>query len=345
MDRISSDVDENEMPGAPALMPYVALFSGRINIGIAAFLVAVSSVLPAQAPLERGKALMDARKYNEAKIVLEPVGSRDATAAFYLGQIAMEQSDAGKSVSWFEKAVDLNPRSSLYYDWLGRAYGVQAQRASKLKLPFLASKTKSAWEKSIALDPDNLDARQDMILYYLQAPGLLGGGKDKARAMAQEIRKRSAYRGGIAWARVCTDSKDQACVERELNMLVASYPDSSAGYSLLAVFYATNKQFEKAFAIVDQRLKSKPNDAAALYAYGRTASVAGQNLDRGELALKAYIAAPIPTGPPVAHAHYRLGLIQQMKGEKEMAKREYQAALRLDPNLQEAKKALAALGG
>jgi len=128
------------------------------TLAVAAFVVVVSSVLHAQTPVERGKALMDARKYNEAKTVLEPVGSRDATAAFYLGQIAMEQSDAGKSVSWFEKAVDLNPRSSLYYDWLGRAYGMQAQRASKLKLPFLASKTKSAWEKSIALDPDNLDA-------------------------------------------------------------------------------------------------------------------------------------------------------------------------------------------
>ena len=72
--------------------------------------------------MERGKALMDARKYNEARAVLEPVGQRDAVAAFYLGQIAMEQNDPSKSVDWLEKAVQLNPQSSVYYDWLGRAY-------------------------------------------------------------------------------------------------------------------------------------------------------------------------------------------------------------------------------
>jgi predicted TPR repeat methyltransferase len=69
------------------------------------------------------------------------------------------------------------------------------------------------------------------------------------------------------------------------------------------------------------------------------------NLERGEQALKAYMASPIPTGPSIAHAHYRLGLIEEKKGAKDLARREYQAALRLDPGQQDASKALAALGG
>jgi tetratricopeptide (TPR) repeat protein len=307
--------------------------------------VFVASTLAAQTPVERGKALMDARNYNEAKAILQPVGQTDATAAFYLGQIAMEQNDAGKSVDWMEKAVSLNPRSSVYYDWLGRAYGVQAQHTNKLKLPFLASRTRSAWEKSIALDPNNLEAREDMVLFYLQAPGFLGGGKDKARLMAQEIQKRNAYRGGIAWVRVCNDAKDRACTERQLNLLVTSYPDSSAGYTSFASYYVTEKQYDKAFAVIDQLLKLRPNDPAGLYAYGRTSSYTGMNLERGEQALKAYMASPIPTGPSIAHAHYRLGLIEEKKGAKDLARREYQAALRLDPGQQDASRALAALGG
>ncbi len=307
-------------------------------------MMVVATTLPGQTPTERAKALMDARKYNEAKVVLEPVGKRDATAAFYLGQIALEQSDPGTAVDWLEKAVALNPRSSVYYDWLGRAYGEQAQRASKLKLPFLASKTKSAWDKAIALDPDNLDARQDMIVYYLEAPGFLGGGKDKARAMAQEVAKRNPYRGAASWFRVCNDAKDQTCVERQLNFLMSSYPDSAYGYSASALYYSTNRQADKAFAILDQRLRSKPNDPAALYAYGRAASVSGMNLDRGQDALTRYIAAPIPTGPPIARAHYHLGLILEKKGDKAGARREYQTALRLDQSIEDAKKALDALG-
>lgn len=314
-------------------------------VKIAAALIFGAGSLSAQAPTERGKALMDARKYNDAKAVLEPVGQRDAVAALYLGQIALEQNDPKKGVDWLEQSVAMDPRSSVAYDWLGRAYGEQAQHASKLKLPFLAGKTRGAWEKAIALDPNNLDARQDMILYYMQAPGFLGGGKDKARAMATEIGKRNPYRGAISWIRICSDAKDQPCVEKQLNLLVTSYPDSSASYSSLAVFYTSNKQYDKAFAVLDERLKSKPADASALYAYGRNSSISGLNLDRGEQTLKAYINAPIPTGPSVAHAHYRLGLIQEKRGDKEAAKREYQTALRIDPRNSEAKKALQALGG
>ena len=184
-----------------------------------------------------------------------------------------------------------------------------------------------------------------MVIYYLQAPGFLGGGKDKARAMAADIKKRNPYRGAVSWIRVCTDAKDQACSQRELNFLAATYPDSSAVYSLQASFYSNNKQYDKAFAVLDQRLKAKPDDPAALYAYGRASSISGQNLDRGESALRKYIAAPIPTGPPVARAHYHLGLIEAKKGDKASARREYQTALRLDPTLQDAKKELDALGG
>jgi tetratricopeptide (TPR) repeat protein len=288
---------------------------------------------------------MDSREYNEAKAILQPLGVTDATAAFYLGQIAMEQNEPPQAVDWFEKAVAMNPRNSVYYDWLGRAYGVQAQHASKFKQPFLAGKTKSAWEKAVALDPNNLDAREDIILYYLQAPGFMGGSKDKARLMAQEIQKRNAYRGAVAWVRICGDAKDKPCMERELNLLVNSYPDSAVGYSSLASYYVSEKQYDKAFAVIDGRLKAKPGDPAMLYAYGRTASVTGMNLERGEQALKEYMASPIPTGPSIAHAHYRLGLIEEKKGAKDLARREYQAALRLDPGQQEASKALAALGG
>ena len=82
----------------------------------------------------------------------------------------------------------------------------------------------------------------------------------------------------------------------------------------------------------------------ALYSYGRTASISGQTLEKGEEALRAYIAAPL-VSPPVANAHYRLGMILERRGDKEGAKREYRTALELNPGYDEAKKALKAVGG
>jgi tetratricopeptide (TPR) repeat protein len=317
----------------------------RILFIAAAALVSVSTIARAQSAVEQAQKLFDAQKYSEAKQILVPTGNRHASAALLLGKIALQQNDASKSVEWLEKAVELNPRSSEAYDWLGKAYGTQAEKASKFKQPFLASKTKSAWEKAIALDPNNIDARQDMIQYYLQAPGFLGGSKDKAKEQAVEIRKRSPYRGAFVAANVCVGMKDDACAETELKGLITAYPDSTAGYTSLTAFYANAKQYDKAFAVVEGRLKSKPSDAGSMYSFGRTASMSGQNLDRGEQYLRQYIAAPLPNGPAVANAHYRLGLIAEKRGAKDVARREYQIALQLKPDYPEAKKALSAIGG
>ena len=83
---------------------------------------------------------------------------------------------------------------------------------------------------------------------------------------------------------------------------------------------------------------------AILYQIGRTASLSGLHLDRGEEALKAYIASPLANGPAPANAHYRLGMIYEKKGAKDLARREYQLALELNPRLEDAEKALRALG-
>ncbi|HZJ00311.1 MAG TPA: tetratricopeptide repeat protein [Gemmatimonadaceae bacterium] len=268
----------------------------------------------------------------------------EAQAAFTRGKKALEQNDASKAVEFLEKAVSLNPGSSEYYDWLGKAYGTQAQRAGRLKQALLARKTKSAWEKAIALDPDNVEARQDIILYYLAAPGFMGGSKEKARAQALEIKKRSAFRGALNLASVCAAMKNLTCAETELKSAITNYPDSSAGYRALTELYVSQKQYDRAFATIGMRLLAKPADPVALYSYGRTASISGQNLERGEEALRAYLGAPL-TSPPPANAHYRLGLILEKRGDKEGAKREYRSALVLDPYYDEAKKALKAIGG
>jgi tetratricopeptide (TPR) repeat protein len=311
---------------------------GLIAIAIAASASEAQSV-------EEGVALFNARKFTEAKTALLPFGERDPIAAFHLGQILMESNDDGKAADWFEKAVKMNPKSAIYHDWLGRAYGRQAQSANKLKQPFLARKTKNAWETALALDPDNLDVRENLIAYYTQAPGFLGGSKDKARQMVVEIKKRNAYRGAIVGANLC-GADNTACLEKELNELVAGYPDSTAPYVSLAAFYANQKQFDKSFALLDQRLRAKPDEPVLLYQVGRTASLSGQNLDRGEAALRAFIAAPghRERGPAPANAHYRLGLIYEKKGDKDLARREYQTAVQLNPKFEDAKKALATLG-
>ena len=50
--------------------------------------------------------------------------------------------------------------------------------------PGHASKAHRYFEKAVELDPKNLEAMNDLFEYYLEAPGFLGGGFDKAQALA-----------------------------------------------------------------------------------------------------------------------------------------------------------------
>lgn len=317
----------------------------RLQIAVSAVFALAFLAVPGQAQsVEQGVQLFNASKFAEAREALLPYGERDANAAYYLGRIELEGNDADKAAEWFERATRMNPGNSVYYDWLGRAYGIQAQHANRFRQPFLARKTKNAWETALALDPDNLDVRDDLIIFYTRVPGFLGGNKEKAREMALEIKKRNAYRGSIAATSLCAAENDTLCVERGLQAMVTSYPDSAGVYTGLAVFYANQKQFDKAFAILDQRLRTNPNEPRTLYQIGRTAALSGQNLDRGEQALKQLIDGPKPeSGPSPAGLHYRLGMIYEKKGAKDLAREEYRTVLKLNPRHQDAQKALADL--
>jgi tetratricopeptide (TPR) repeat protein len=317
----------------------------HLQVGVFALFAFTFVAVPLRAQsVEQGIKLFDTRKYAEARTVLLPHGQSNASAAYYLGRIEMQDDDADKAAEWFERAVKMNPKSAVYYDWLGRAYAIQTRSANIFRAPSLARKTRSALETALALDPDNLDVRDDLIIFYTRAPGFVGGSKEKAREMALEIKKRNAYRGSMATANICGAEKDSACVERELTGMVTNYPDSAAVYASLAAFYVNQKQFDKAFAVLDQRLRMKPNELTTLYQVGRTASLSGQNLDQGERALKTYLVNPTPErGPAPAHVHYRLGLIYEKKGTTALAREEYRAALQLNPKHQDAQKALAAL--
>ena len=317
----------------------------RLHVAVCALFSLVLLAVPIRGQsVEQGIELYSASKFAEARVALLPYGERDASAAYYLGRIELEGNDADKAVEWFERAVRMNPKSSLYYDWLGRAYGTQAQHANRFRLPFLARKTKNAWETALALDPDNLDVRDDLIIYYTRVPGILGGNKEKAREMALEIKKRNPYRGSIAATSLCAADNDTLCIVRGLQEMMITYPDSAGVYAGLAVFYANQKQFDKAFAVLDERLRTKPNELRTLYQLGRTSALSGQNLDRGEQALKIVLANPTPeSGPSPAGLHYRLGMIYEKKGAKDLAREEYRTVLQLNPRHQDAQKALAGL--
>jgi tetratricopeptide (TPR) repeat protein len=253
------------------------------------------------ASFDEAQALYRAKRYAEARDAFELVAAAEpnnAAAAYHLGQLALMRNMETEAIKWFEKATALAPQSASYYQALGDAYGLAAQKAGLFSKPGLARRCRLAYEKAVELEPENISARYALFTFFRQAPAIAGGGLDKARTQAEEIRKRDVIRGTIA----------------------------------LAELSVVEKKFDEAFAALVALRRSHPEAWDAAYQIGRTAAMSGQRLDDGEAALKDYLArTPDEDEAPLWGAHWRLGQILEKKGDPAGARAEYQAALKLNP--------------
>ena len=306
-----------------------------------------ASVASAQS-IDRAKQLFDNAQYAEAKaelLAVQKANDRSPQAEYYLGRIASIANESDRAIEHFERAVKLEEGNALYHAWLGNAIREVTPRSSKIRMPFNARRMKKEWERAVALDPNQIDARYGLVQFYSMAPGVMGGDIAKAREQAAEIGRRSALRGAIARGVIAEVEKNGAAEIAAYQEAITAAPDSLAGYSALSLAYARNSKASEAFATLDQYVKRQPADRRALYEAGRIAGNTGQELDRGESALKKFLASP-PADVPVnqiAGAYYWLGQIAEKRGAKDTAREHYRAALKINRHSQLSQRALDAL--
>lgn len=262
------------------------------------------------------------------------------------GRAQLDSNKADQAVKTFERAVKLNERSSDAHLWLARAVGTVAQRANVLRQPFLAKRAKSEFEKALELDSNSLGAREGVMQFYLMAPGVMGGSVAKAREQAAAIARLNPLSGHFAQAQIANNQKDLAGAEKAYRAAATEFPDSIRAVTAWSNFLTNNGRAEEAFAPLDRFLAKHPDDRLIRWWIGRTAAISGKQLERGEQVLRALLAEAQPAeGPRVLpeNLHFRLGDIAAKRGDKATARTEYQAALKWNPRLEAAKKALDAL--
>src|SRR5579863_3050734 len=147
----------------------------------------------------------------------------------------LEEWDHG--IEACERARNLDPRKGLYYLWLGRIYGEKADRAGVFSAAGLAKKVRVSFERAVELDPKSSEARTDLGEFYTEAPGVVGGGKDKARTQADALMAFDQARGHWLLARIDEKNKDAAAAEREYRAAIATSHSGARAWLDLANFY------------------------------------------------------------------------------------------------------------
>src|SRR4051812_39835576 len=122
-------------------------------------------------PLAKGIAHFDAERLEPAKAAFTPLAAAgDPDAMYYLGRIAIEQSQPDTAVNWLEQAVKKNDASSLYHQWLATAYSARMLAGGMMAQMSGAPAFKRELLRAVELDSTNIDARVTLAQFYVQAP-------------------------------------------------------------------------------------------------------------------------------------------------------------------------------
>lgn len=100
---------------------------------------------------------------------------------YVAAQIQYARGDYSEAVDALEELVDIAPGVARYHHSLGKAYGRLAKESNFLKAMRLARKARASFERAVTLDSHSAKALADLIEYYEQAPGFLGGDSTKAK--------------------------------------------------------------------------------------------------------------------------------------------------------------------
>jgi len=258
-------------------------------------------VFPALAaePLDRALRHYRRAEYRQVIELLEPVKSRDAAAWELLGKAYYKEGDYKKASQCFEKAVAADPRNSAYHHWLGRAYGKRAETSSFLTAPGLARKAREQFERAVELDPDNVEALNDLFEYYLQAPGFLGGGLEKAAALVERIGRLDPAERHYAEARLAEKRREFARAEQQLRQALQLAPRQLGRIVDLAKFLARQRRFEESEALLAQAETIAPNSPRLKFERAAIYIETGRNLEEARRLLREYLESPLtPEDPP-----------------------------------------------
>jgi len=273
-----------------------------IRLAVAVSCIAFSCAgaeLPAQnAEYDKALKLYNRTHYGAAVEALRPLADKDIRATELLGKsyyMLGAYRDAGDA---FRKATELDPKDASAYHWLGRAYGRRAETAFPIAAPNYAAKARTNFEKSVDLDPTDGEALNDLFEYYLQAPGLLGGGLDKAAKLAEKIQQHDAAEGAFAKARIAEERKDFNQAETLLRKAAELAPQQAGRLIDLAKLLSKQGRFDESDATFVKAHQVAPDAPKILFAQASTYIKANRKPDEARELLKRYLASNISPEDP-----------------------------------------------
>jgi tetratricopeptide (TPR) repeat protein len=277
-------------------------------------------------------ALLRAKKYEQAAAVINAALAKDANDAGALNAkarlLAAQAPDTriDEAVALAEKCVALHPENAACHDALGRTMGTKALMKGIFASLGSAGTIRESFKTAVRLDPRNMGARFDLLQYYLQAPGIVGGGRDKATALIADTAKVNAEGARMMGALAdLADGKAASAEAQALKINVGGDEDIAETQRdiLLGAGWTALKagKFEDAMRSMREAQKRFPNADGPYFGIGAVLQAEGKHADAVAALQQANALAPW------SEFDYQMGVSWQALGDAPKARAAFEKAL------------------
>jgi len=202
-----------------------------------------------------------------------------AIANSFLGRIAFQNEEYKQAEKLIAQAQKSAPASAKVQANYGILMAGLAQQANIFKKLGYAKKSLAGFKLASELEPDNLSYHQNLMSYYLGAPGIAGGDNDLALEEAKAIAKLDGIRGILAHFSVYQATEDTAAIELMLNSFTEEQKRNPDILLYSGLYYQSTKDYSQAIekfslsiqhADADENQTYQASKYSALYQIGRT---------------------------------------------------------------------------
>jgi tetratricopeptide (TPR) repeat protein len=245
-------------------------------------------------------------------------------------RIYLQEQRWNDAVAACQAAVKLKPDDSNYHLWLARAMGEKADRVSFITAFRMAKPIRVEFETAAKLDPHNANALSDLGEFYVDAPGIVGGGFDKAERVAQQLDGFAPHRGHYLRARIAEGQKDYARAESEYKAAIAASKEPADAWMDLASFYRRRQRWDEMIDAVHKGAALDPQHGVASADGASVLIRAGRDLPFARQLLEQYLASSNKSeDAPAFQAHVQLGKLLTSQGDASGAQQQFAAAVEL----------------
>jgi tetratricopeptide (TPR) repeat protein len=284
-------------------------------------------------------------------LLLAVVRGAFAQDLLFEARAVAERGSMDSAYTLLKRAVEAEPSNAAAHFWLAQVAGTRAAHVWAVSAFFMAKRAKREFERAVQLDPTNARYLEGLGRYLARAPGIVGGDRDSARALAVNLNRIDPMRGTSLLVELLWRSPapaDRARADSLIEAFAAHPSGGREGQVRLAMFFSRTGKAERALPIARQLVADDSSDAVGRWLLGGTLV----KLRRDPAAAARNLRWALDHPPPITTdgrefwppaVWWYLGQAYAQLGRADSARSCYREALRLEPRFRPAKAAMDSL--